>query len=515
MNACAVQADPLGGPKDEIPPLPDSLKSTPNNQVFFEKQPIELVFNEWVTLKNENQIIVSPPLEHGLDIKLKKKTLVLDFDDEEKLLENTTYTINLGESIVDYTVGNSLDNYTYVFSTGAYLDSLSVSGKVNDDFTGEPAENVIVSLYADLQDSAVYKSRPLYFTRTDEDGRFRINNIRKDSFNLFALDDKNLNYFKDQESEKIGFYKETIALDSMQKSIKLGLFLPEPNLRVLSKIQTKGELKLTLNKAIDSLDYSIDGGIKDIDVLIIKDSVYLWHSSPEEREMIIDPKGAADTLILKSINDSLIVEKKNGFKITNVTKATPLSPFDSLTLKFNAPITTFDGSLFSIIDTSKLAIKTTVFQDKKDPRILKVKAKWAEGQKHKLEILPNAIETSLGLKTDTLTRNFSVNQEKSLGEIVFELDSLNKNIWYIVEIIQGDKKIVNLIKNEESKILTYAGLKPGKYEARITEDINKNGRWDAGDFFLRKPSERWIKKELESLKPNWTLEINMNGDEFK
>lgn len=73
VNSCAVQADPLGGPADVTPPMPDSLASSPNNQLFFEKQDIKLVFNEWVTLKNENQIIVSPPLEHGLKVKLKKR----------------------------------------------------------------------------------------------------------------------------------------------------------------------------------------------------------------------------------------------------------------------------------------------------------------------------------------------------------------------------------------------------------------------------------------------------------
>lgn len=514
LKSCAVQADPLGGPKDEIAPEPDSLASTKNNQLFFEKQAIKLVFNEWVTLKNENQIIVSPPLEHGLNVKLKKKTLVLDFDEEEQLLDNTTYTINLGQSIVDYTVGNPMDNYTFVFSTGAYIDSLSIKGKVIDDFTGEPVENVIVSLYADLQDSAAYKSRPLYFTRTSEEGTYQINNIRTDSFNLVAIDDKNVNYFKDQESEKIGFFDSIIYLDTLINKADIGIFQPEAMLRIKSKEQSKGELKLTLNKEVDSLSYNIIAG-EDIVLKIFRDTAYLWHEGTIEREIIMDPLGAADTIILKSVTDTLLQKKKPSFTLVNTSKSIPMSPYDSLILRFNTPVQTFDGSLFSIIDTAKISIKTQVVQDLKDPRILKVKATWIEGQNHTVRLLQEAYSTILGSLKDTISTDFVVGRKKSLGEIVFELDSLNENMWYLVEIKQGENRIEKIVKQKKSATVSFQGLKAGKYTTRITEDTNRNGRWDAGEFFSRKRSERWIKKELESLKPNWTLEIKIDGAEFK
>jgi hypothetical protein len=515
VHSCAVQADPLGGPDDDIPPIPDSLRSTPNLQLFFKKQPIELVFNEWVTLKNENQIIVSPPLEYRLNIKLKKKTLVIDFDEKEELLDSTTYTINLGESIVDYSVGNPMDNYTFVFSTGSFLDSLSISGKVTDDFTGEAVESTIVALYADLQDSAVYKKGPLYFTKTDENGRYKINNIRKDSFNLFALDDKNLNFYKDQESEKIGFYGESIFLDSSLNKLNFGIFQEQSDLRLITKKQSKGELILTFNQAVDSLEYFIEGGIRDLDMFMDKDTVYIWHLNPRERSLILDPKGIADTLILNSFQDSTIAKKRNSFNFTNISKASPLSPFDSIIMKFNAPIKSFDESKFSVIDSSSTKIKTAVFQNKKDPRILKIKARWIEGTNHNLEILPEAIETNLGILKDTIERKFGVNQKQTFGEIALELDSLNQEIWYLVEFSEGSNKINRIVKNKERYSLTLSGLKPGNYKVRVTEDFNKNGRWDSGNFFERRKSERWISKSLEPLKQNWTLDVKINGDEFE
>jgi hypothetical protein len=58
LAACANKVPLQGGSKDEIAPKPDSLRSTPSFQTNFQKQPIELTFNEWVILDNaETQII--------------------------------------------------------------------------------------------------------------------------------------------------------------------------------------------------------------------------------------------------------------------------------------------------------------------------------------------------------------------------------------------------------------------------------------------------------------------------
>ena len=265
IHSCAVQAAPLGGPKDETPPYPDSLKSTPNEQIRFFKQNIELHFNEWVTLKNQNQIIVSPPLETNLEAKVKGKKVIVEFDEEEVLKENTTYTINFGESIVDYTEGNPLTNYTFVFSTGEFIDSLSVSGTVVNSFTGEAQENVMVSLYDQLQDSVIYEERPLYFAKTDKSGRFRINNIRQDSFRLFVLDDKNLNYLKDQESEGMGFYPDTIILSDTIKSVfEIPFFVPDPSLRKTALEHEYGQLGIVFNRDPFDLSFRFEPSEPDI-----------------------------------------------------------------------------------------------------------------------------------------------------------------------------------------------------------------------------------------------------------
>ena len=143
-----------------------------------------------------------------LDTK-EKKTVVIDLE-EEKLRDNTTYTINFGEAIQDLTEGNAPKDFRFIFATGPYIDSLSVQGTVRDAFTNELKEDVFVILYDNLEDSVVNKERPYYFAKTDKTGKFRIPNVKQDTFKIFALIDNNFNYLFDAENEQIGFLNQNI-----------------------------------------------------------------------------------------------------------------------------------------------------------------------------------------------------------------------------------------------------------------------------------------------------------------
>src|SRR5690606_20809789 len=84
-------------------------------------------FDELIKLNNEtNEISITPELERFPNLKIKKQVLDISFQDT--LEKNTTYTINFGKAVGDVNENNLLKNYTYVFSTGNMIDSLSISG---------------------------------------------------------------------------------------------------------------------------------------------------------------------------------------------------------------------------------------------------------------------------------------------------------------------------------------------------------------------------------------------------
>lgn len=211
--SCAQQGSPTGGPRDEVPPVP--VKSEPPNySTQFHNKKFQVTFDEYIVLENVNQeLIVSPPMEEQPEVKLKKKTLTVEF--EEELKTNTTYTFNFGNAIKDLHEGNKLQNYEYVFSTGDVLDSMSVRGTLRYAENLEvPEDPISIMLYTDLRDSVPLLDIPLYVARSNDSGLFSVNNLRPDVYKVFALKDGNNNFLFDLPSEEIGFLDSSLIVNA-------------------------------------------------------------------------------------------------------------------------------------------------------------------------------------------------------------------------------------------------------------------------------------------------------------
>ena len=147
----------------------------------FKASEIILVFNEYISLKNaSSQITFSPPLNEKPKILARGKELSLSW--EEQLKDSTTYTISFGSAITDFTEGNANKSLKFVFSTGSFIDSLTLRGSVRDGLTGEAEAEILVALYdidtLESYDSIAFNGFPSYYTITAEDGSFHIENIK-------------------------------------------------------------------------------------------------------------------------------------------------------------------------------------------------------------------------------------------------------------------------------------------------------------------------------------------------
>ena len=93
----------------------------------------------------------------------------------------------------------------FVFSTGAFIDSLKLSGTVVNAQTLRGEKNVLVMLYRDTKDSVVFKQKPYYYTRTDDNGNYQITNLAASTYKIFALDDEGEDYLYNTPEERIAF----------------------------------------------------------------------------------------------------------------------------------------------------------------------------------------------------------------------------------------------------------------------------------------------------------------------
>jgi len=261
--SCAQQGSPSGGPRDEDPPV--VLESTPHNySTLFEAKKIQITFDEYIVLDNVNQeLVVSPPMETKPEVRLKGKTLVIQF--EEELKDSTTYTLNFGSAIKDLHEGNKLLNYEYVFSTGEELDSLSVRGtlKYAKDLI-VPEEAITIMLYDQLWDSVPLTEIPLYVGRSDDSGVFSINNLKADTFKIFALKDGNYNLIYDLPTEEIAFLDSNLIMNT--EFIK-SIMETAPFDSSLYEVDTLSSRIDTLSMPEDSLFVPADSTGRDADSL--------------------------------------------------------------------------------------------------------------------------------------------------------------------------------------------------------------------------------------------------------
>lgn len=187
QSGCANIVPPEGGPRDSLPPV--LTKSTPLNYTTnFANDRITFTFDEYVDLENYQQNLIVSPLPSNMpNVSRKLNTISIRLRDS--LEPNTTYSFNFGNSIKDVNESNVLRNFTYVFSTGPYMDSLQLGGRVFDAETGSIDSTLVVMLHTTKDDSAVVSKRPRYIAKVDGNGKFLFKNLPYDTFYVYSLKD--------------------------------------------------------------------------------------------------------------------------------------------------------------------------------------------------------------------------------------------------------------------------------------------------------------------------------------
>ncbi len=255
-SSCAQIGAPTGGPRDTLPPILINA-DPPNHSTNFQGNRITLTFDEYIQLQNVQQnLLVSPnpKIIPNINYKLKEVSIKL----RDTLEPNTTYSIDLANSIQDINENNPYRNFTYVFSTGPYIDSLRFSGNVLIAETGKADSTLIVLLYKDLSDSAVLKNKPRYIARMDANGNFKFNNLAGGTYHVFALKDESGQKYYNSKTELFAFADSAVHISSDSASINLFAYAEEK-----TAVKTNTSAKTALDKTL-KLTSSLNNGQQDI-----------------------------------------------------------------------------------------------------------------------------------------------------------------------------------------------------------------------------------------------------------
>ena len=523
FGGCAnIGSPPQGGKKDETPPKLNISKSTKNFQTNFKKQDIILTFDEYVELKDAfNQVIVSPPLQKRWKLTKKLKTVKFEFDDDEVLRADATYTINFGEAVRDFNESNPVPDLRFVFSTGDLIDSMEVSGNIVDALTGKPVEGALLMLYDNLSDTVVRTERPFYFAKTDEKGAYKIQNVKNDTFKVFALKDSDLNYLFNQETELIGFPDSTILLSQTKEVLPvISLFLERPSMLLTPpKNDRFGSVNLKFNQ--EPFDVKIT--YEDIGQKVIyeneQDSIYVWYDQNDTTSWNIFIEQGADFRdtfrIQPSDRDTFLVKEKLKRNNARIAASINLNPAKEARILFNHPLEKIDSAAILLLEDSILtAVIPSLQIDKKE---LVIKYNWKEKITYQLQILPGAVSDIFQLQNvDTIQQTYQVAERKAFGDLQLKVSDLIPESSYVINLyFKNNANLVESIPVTGKAVFekSFKTIPPGEYLVEIITDFNRNGRWDSGNYDLKSQPEPFFSKKLESLRENWEVDAAVSVKE--
>ena len=544
-SSCAnTTTPPTGGPKDTIPPVITKVSPMPGSvNVPVHKTKLVFTFDEYVKIKDPQAVFLSPPLEKKPKATIKGKSVVVTF--ESDLEPNTTYTLDLTGAIADNNEGNMHPGYTLVFSTGPQIDSMCMSGIVQDCNTLKPIKGATVLLYKDHADSAVFLHRPVAAARTDDWGYFSIRNIQDTLYRVYAIRDANNNNIYDPDQESVAFLdslfrpsvtyndtlyelmkfdmKDTLHCLARKTDVELNVFREKPSKQFIVKKERVGlrtayitfmapgavvhsmkfkglpanRLISQFNPQRDSLELwaNSQGRIPDTLVLLINydktDSLGKLVPTDEQVKLPIDKKLKAE---LSKSSQRDIKHQDTIAVYTSTAEATTIEQY-GFSVEFKYPLieAAWDSLVFRIVNPRQQESRGTytVTQDSTNLRRYTImpNEKLLPGYDYFLKLPHRRFRDVNGFYNDSTEMKVTLPNDEKLSSLTLELSNVKAK--YIIDLLseKRDKVIRSFIVNSDQSVL-FPYLKTGKYCIRVTEDMNGNSLVDTGNLLEHRQPEK-------------------------
>ncbi len=519
LVGCAKRGTITGGLKDSISPI---LKtSVPKNfTTNFTGKTIKLTFDEYIKLKNINkQLIISPPMKVAPEILPSTASKYISIKIKDTLIPNTTYSFNFGQSIEDNNESNPYRQFKYVFSTGAYIDSLTLAGTIKDAYAKNADTFVTVMLYEineKFTDSTIFKENPRYVTNTlDSAKTFTLENLKAGKYLLVGIKDVNNNYKFDPKTDKIGFHKQHVTIPN-DTLYELELFKEIDAFKTEKATQASGN-RLLLGYEGKPKDTKIalerNGGSLETIVTKFpgKDSLQVWYK-PIKLEAPIK----IDSLQLRASKDdysqlySVKIKNQKVDTLSFAPSSTGILPLrEKFKLVSSIPLIKFDASKMQLInkDSVSIALKSDYDEMKQEVTFDFIKEPL---QKYKLTMMPGAMTDYMERINDTLNYTMETRNTSEYGNLRLKLENV-REFPVMIELTDSKGEIQYSEYSESETQIDFNGIKPALYTLRIIYDANKNKEWDSGSFLEKRQTEEviYFPKEID-VRANWDVEQSFN-----
>lgn len=542
-HSCAnTTTPPSGGPKDTIPPvIMEVVPVMGATNVPTKKTKLYLKFNEYVQVKDAKSLFLSPPLEKSPKYRLKGKGVEITFEND--LDSNKTYTLDVTNAIADNNEGNMFPGFTLVFSTGDRIDSMVVTGLVQDCNTLQPLKGATVLLYKDHADSAIFLKRPDAAVKTDDWGFFCLRNIQDTVYRMYALIDENNNNKYDPDAEKVAFIDSlvkpvVVVNDSLPELLKyemddtlnclarkteyeLSIFREKPSKQMIVNKERVGERTsyITFMAPYAEIDSIWIRGVPAEKLItqfnILRDSLEIWVNDPAPQPdtfhlnvkyLKTDTLGMLNPAVdeIKLLNPDRKVFGKSSKKdlkhedtiavVDVVAKPETVEQY-GFTMEFKYPVVeyAFDSLKFTYLNPKQQEFtgKFTVQQDSTNLRkyIIMPSEKLQAGYEYKLKVPYRIFRDINGFYNDSTEVKVTLPNDDNLSTLFLHLSDVNNK--YIIDLLNEKRnEVLRSYVIDKDQTLIFPYLKAGKYSIRITEDLNRNGIVDTGILLEHKQPEK-------------------------
>ncbi len=542
-HGCAnTTTPPSGGPKDTIPPIITAIyPGLGATNIPREKTKLIMEFDEYVKVKDAKSLFLSPPMEKAPKYKMKGKSVIVYF--EEPLDSSKTYTLDVTNAIVDNNEGNPFPGFTLVFSTGDVIDSMLVTGLVQDCNTLQPLKGATVLLYKDHADSAVFLKRPDAAVKTDDWGFFCLRNIQDTVYRMYALIDDNNNNIYDPDADKIAFIDslvkpivvvndslpeilkydmlDTVACLARKTEYELNIFREKPSKQLIVNKERVGDRTayVTFMAPYAQVDSIWIKGVPHDKLItqfnILQDSLEIWVNDPKPQPdtffvnikyMKTDTLGFLNSEVeeLKLVNPNRKTFGKSSRRdikhedtiavFTTEAKPETVEQY-GFTLEFKYPVveSAFDSLVFRSLNPKQEETigKYTVEQDTLNLRkyIIRPEGKLLPGYEYFLKVPHRKFKDVNGFYNDSTEVKVKLPNDDKLSTMNLVLSNVRNK--YIVDLLNEKRdKVLRSYIIDKDQTLVFPYIKAGKYSIRITEDLNRNGIVDTGILLEHKQPEK-------------------------
>ena len=543
--SCAnTTQSPTGGPKDTIPPYITNIVPLPGTlNVPTAKTRIVFTFNEYVVIKDQKNIYLSPPLSKPAKSRIMGKNLVVSF--EEDLRPNTTYTLDLTGAIADNNEGNMYPGYTYVFSTGDRIDSLYITGIVQEATTLKPVKGATVMLYKNHADSAVFLERPVASVKTDDWGYFALAYLQDTLYRLYAIRDDAGDNLYDPQSDLVAFHdslvqptlkvndtvpkllkyemKDTAACLARKTRYTLNLFRERPSKQyIVNKVRVSDRSSYITFMAPDAwIDSLWIKGYPDRRIItqfnIQQDSLEIWVNDPrpvpDTLHLFVNYRKTDTTGALKPELEHVKLYREGArrkavgynarkdlkhedticvYKLDAKPETVEQKGFE---LEFRDPIVyeKFDSLRLIMVNPRQQLIdgKFSVEKDSLNLRrfTIRPRDKMLSGWEYRLKIPHRAFRDINGFYSDSTEVKVKLPDDEKLSSLELVLSDVPGKV--IVDLLnESRKEVLRSYIIDKPATLLFPYLRKGKYCIRFTEDINRNSIVDTGSLLERRQPEK-------------------------